>query len=60
MTGLKSLGAHTLVHVSGHVPNQPNEPSAALTIEVPGDHDIGIGQEVGLQLVNTTGWAVTQ
>ncbi|MBG6191437.1 hypothetical protein IWX64_002397 [Arthrobacter sp. CAN_A212] len=48
-----------MVHVTGHGSNQPNGPSAALTIEVPGDPDIWIGQDVGLQLVNITGWAVT-
>ncbi|MHA7156385.1 hypothetical protein [Arthrobacter sp. TMN-50] len=60
VTGLKSLGAHTLVRVTGHGQNQPNGPTAVLTIEVPGDPVIRIGQEVGLQLVNATGWAVTQ
>ncbi|WP_051476547.1 ABC transporter ATP-binding protein [Arthrobacter sp. Br18] len=60
VTGLKSLGAHTLVHVTGHGPNQPNRPTAVLTIEVPGDPGIRIGQDVGLQLVNATGWAVTR
>lgn len=58
VTGLKSLGAHTLVHVTGHGPSQPNEPPAKLTIEVPGDPDLRIGQDVGLRLVNASGWAV--
>ncbi|WP_051479043.1 hypothetical protein [Arthrobacter sp. H5] len=63
VTGIKSLGAHTLVHVTSHGPNEPTGPNGlapALTVEVLGDPDIGIGQHVGLQLVNTTGWAVTQ
>ncbi len=60
VTGLKSLGAHTLVHVTSHGPNQPNRPTAVLTIEGRRGPGIRIGQDVGLQLVNATGWAVTR
>ncbi|MBG6192286.1 putative spermidine/putrescine transport system ATP-binding protein [Arthrobacter sp. CAN_A212] len=57
VTGIKSLGAHTLVHVASLGSRSSAE---TLTVEVPGDPGIRIGQHVGLQLVNTTGWAVTQ
>ncbi|MBG6218225.1 putative spermidine/putrescine transport system ATP-binding protein [Arthrobacter sp. CAN_A6] len=57
VTGLKSLGAHALVRteVTGD-----HGPSETLTIDVAGDPGVAMGQVVGLQPVNDTGWAVTR
>ncbi|WP_049822072.1 ABC transporter ATP-binding protein [Arthrobacter sp. H41] len=57
VTGLKSLGAHTLVRteVTGD-----HGPSGTLTIDVAGEPDVTMGQVVGLKPVNDSGWAVTR
>ncbi|WP_051477134.1 ABC transporter ATP-binding protein [Arthrobacter sp. Br18] len=55
VAGLKSLGAHTLVRTE--VAGNDGLPET-LTVEVSGDPGVSVGQMIGLQPVNGSGWAV--
>ncbi|WP_051427168.1 ABC transporter ATP-binding protein [Arthrobacter sp. H20] len=57
VTALKSLGAHTLVHIALSGESGPSE---TLTVEVPGDPGVAVGRSIGLRPTDGCGWAVTR